>query len=457
MKKLSIILIALVFFMGCRKDVAPSMNDFTFNTVVSYEFNTAILHSEIKYEGTINELVLHYSKNQDLSDESTVVMEKNSVTRLYEARLTGLKDGRNYFYQIEVKDGIGSFKSETKSFVMDNGTIGAPHSLPYNQSFSNGIGSYYALNLKGDQQWSFVDGCAVMNGKNNQTPEKNEDLLICSPVILKTNSIPVADAKISMKYRASGFSSIAKEVTLWVTEDYTFGSNSWDFNKSTIIPVRLELTSDWKTIEIPLTQFVGKTVTVAVYYKSSTSSAGKLEIKEMNIVSGTVANGSMGDLHSLPYFQSFAGGFGSYYPISLLGDQEWQFSDHRVWMYGKQNGNSKANEDWLLSAPISVKGVSVIVVKIYHNAQYFNNVSQEMKLRISDSYVVGSSPANCTWKSPSSINWHAQSSDFGISSFSFDVSSFETVTLGIRYTSSTSSAGMISIKYLYIKDVEDPY
>ena len=282
MKKTFIfIVVILSLFFSCSKDGEPIIDEFSFEHKVTYEYNAAIMCFELNYPGTVKVLTLHYSRNDNFSNETSVILEFDSYRHCYKARLTDLSNHTTYYYQLEVKDGIGSFCSETKSFFVNN-NVGLPYELPYYQSFDDGIGSYYAQSLNGDQVWAFSSGCASMYGAQGLTPKLNRDILCSSPVVLKS----VLDAKLIMTYRASGFSNINTEVKLKALKGYSFGADYWATIRETI-PVSLEESNQWKRIEIPLTDFVGETITVAIYYESSNINSGKLEIKEMLIEEGT--------------------------------------------------------------------------------------------------------------------------------------------------------------------------
>lgn len=264
MKKCFLVMAVLLpLFFSCVKDGVPIIGVFTFEPMVTYEYNAAILRFELKYPGTVKVLTLHYSMNSDLKDAISVNMEYDSQGRCYKTRLSGLIDKKAYYYQLEVNDGIGSFRTETYSFLMNN-----THNVPYYQSFADGVGSYYYKSLKGTQTWTFKNGYASMSGKDNI------DILCSSPINLTT----VKDAKLLMKYKASGENTIMKIKAL---EGYSDGDDYWHF--SAIQEMSLEETDQWKMTVMPLDNCVGKTITFVVHYQSSKDVAGKLDIQEIMI------------------------------------------------------------------------------------------------------------------------------------------------------------------------------
>ena len=58
-----------------------------------------------------------------------------------------------------------------------------------------------------------------------------------------------------------------------------------------------------------------------------------------------------GEVHSLPYFQSFDNEFGTYKIYDVMGAQSWVIDYNTAYMTGYANGTNYPNEDWLISSP----------------------------------------------------------------------------------------------------------
>ena len=168
---------------------------------------------------------------------------------------------------------------------------GEVQSLPYTQLFSTGFGTYMTYSVIDDNHvWSYESSYSVVQmtghvGGNPGENYANEDWLISSPVALTG----VTDAKMTMKYLGRYFDNINNDVTVWVSNNYTYGENpttaQW-----TQLPANLVESSSWsdfKDIELALTDFIGQTVTVAVKYLSTDTKGGTIEVSAITVEEGT--------------------------------------------------------------------------------------------------------------------------------------------------------------------------
>ena len=168
---------------------------------------------------------------------------------------------------------------------------GEVQSLPYTQLFSTGFGTYMSYSVIDDNHvWSYESSYSVVQmtghvGGNPGENYANEDWLISSPVALTG----VTDAKMTMKYLGRYFDNINNDVTVWVSNNYTYGENpttaQW-----TQLPANLVESSSWsdfKDIELALTDFIGQTVTVAVKYLSTDTKGGTIEVSAITVEEGT--------------------------------------------------------------------------------------------------------------------------------------------------------------------------
>ena len=180
-------------------------------------------------------------------------------------------------------------------------TPGEVQPLPYTQLFATGFGSYMSYSVIDDDHfWTYESSYSVvqMTGHVQDANQQhyyydNDDWLISSPVDLSG----VSEAKMTMNYLGRYFNNINNDVTILVSDNYTYGEDptaapaQW-----TQLPANLVESSTWsdfKTIELSLTEFVGKTVTVAVRYISNAADnrAGTMEVQSIVIDEGSAGDG----------------------------------------------------------------------------------------------------------------------------------------------------------------------
>ena len=350
-----------------------------------------------------------------------------------------------------------------KSISIAEGEVyggGATQNLPYVQSFETEFGTYTTKSVVGDQEWNidyetaWMQGCIYNNGSNEYY--ENEDWLISSPVSLSG----VQHAKIVMEYMGHYFYSssytIDENVTLWASTNYNYGdmpsTASW-----TQIPASLELSSDWtdfKTAEMNLDIFIGQTVTIAVKYLSTTSYAGNLEIKSISVEEGS-ANGG-GETQYLPYTQSFATSFGSYTTKSVIGDQKWTIEYRTARINGYVNGVYYENEDWLISSPVSITGVSHAKMVVAYIGRYFNDINADVTILVSTNYQFGYMPSTASWTQiPSYLEQGSNWNDFLTAELSLDDYIGHTITVAVKYVSdNTSNSGSLEIQSISVEEGE---
>ena len=165
------------------------------------------------------------------------------------------------------------------------GPGGAVQIMPYTQSFATEFGTYMTYDVQGAQSWEIDYSTAKMTGYVGGSYYANEDWLISSPVAITD----VDDAKMTMVYIGRYFNNINEEVTIWASKNYEWGSDlttaSW-----TQVPASLREASNWTdflTVDISLTEYIGETITIAVKYTSTDSKAGTMEIQSITIQEGS--------------------------------------------------------------------------------------------------------------------------------------------------------------------------
>ena len=166
------------------------------------------------------------------------------------------------------------------------GQGGEVQNMPYVQSFANDFGTYTTKDVLGDESWVIDYSTAKMTGYVGGENHANEDWLISSPV----NVTGVEHAKLAMEYICRYFSSVNDDITFWASEDYVFDEEPNTATWQNISATLSESSnwSDWKTVELSLDEFIGKTITVAVKYLSNETKAGTIEVKSITVEEGDV-------------------------------------------------------------------------------------------------------------------------------------------------------------------------
>ena len=145
---------------------------------------------------------------------------------------------------------------------------GEVQSMPYTQSFATDFGTYTTQDVLGDESWVIDYQTAKMTGYVNSENKEDEDWLISSPINMTGDNV-IAE----IQYIARYFSNFDNELTLWVSEDYIYDEYPYDFTWEQV-PVEWQNSADWNTFnlkEVVLDDYIGKTVTFAVKYRSTSS------------------------------------------------------------------------------------------------------------------------------------------------------------------------------------------
>ena len=175
---------------------------------------------------------------------------------------------------------------------------GEVQSLPYTQSFSTGFGTYMSYSVVDDNHvWTYESTYSVVQmtghvGGNPGEDYANEDWLISSPVALTG----VSDAKMTMRYLGRYFNNINNDVTVWVSTNYTYGENPTTAQWTQLPANLVESTtwSDFKDVELALTDYIGQTITVAVKYLSTDTKGGTIEVSAITVEEGTAGGDTPG-------------------------------------------------------------------------------------------------------------------------------------------------------------------
>lgn len=143
------------------------------------------------------------------------------------------------------------------------------------------------------------------------------------------------------------------------------------------------------------------------------------------------------------FFEGFDGALtDSWETVSVLGTQVWniqQFGNPKpcVVMNGFAGGNN-ANEDWLISKPVSLQGFTSTVLSFETDVRYAGNV---LEVFVTDSYT--GNPATTAWTALSAT-MDPNNASFNTWTYSGDISltSFvnKEVRIAFKYTSTISAA-----------------
>ena len=331
---------------------------------------------------------------------------------------------------------------------------GELQSMPYTQNFATEFGTYTTFDVLGPQYWVIDYSTAKMTGYSGGS-HANEDWLISSPVAVTG----VDNAKVSVTYSAQYQNADETDITMQVSTDYVYGSDP-----STASWTRMQVTfpntssfSDFQTVETSLNDFIGQNVYVAIKYTSTDAKSRTIEVQSITVQEGQAGGGGGGgqggDLQSMPYTQSFTDDFGTYTTYDVLGPQSWIIDYHTAKMTGYANGSNSANEDWLLSSPVAVTGVSEAKVSVTYVAQYQNSDVNDVTLQVSTDYVYGSNPTTATWRQmsttyPNTSGWN----DFQTVETSLSDFIGHNVTVAIKFTSTTSQSRTIEVQSITVQE-----
>lgn len=158
---------------------------------------------------------------------------------------------------------------------------------------------------------------------------------------------------------------------------------------------------------------------------------------------------------SLPYTEAFNNTLGLFTTYDVSGAQSWAKSsysgDYFAKMTGWANSTNNANEDWLISPAISLKGVTSATIKFDHAVYYktTSTPSKENTLWISKNYSDGD-PTTATWIQLTIPNYPTATVSYTfISSGNITIpSSFlgSNVKIAFKYLSTTSTTSTWELK-----------
>ena len=332
---------------------------------------------------------------------------------------------------------------------------GGDADLPYYQDFASSFGTYTTYDAAGPQFWEIDYSTAKMTGYVNSTNYENQDWLISRRFSLEN----VSSASMTMTYIARYFNNVNNDITVWVSSEYTSGDpNSVNWTQVPATWTEGFNWTDFVSTTLDLSQFVGQKVCVAVKYLSDNVKAGTIEVQSILIQEGSGPTpppgpGTGGEVQNMPYTQNFASEFGTYMTYDVLGPQSWEIDYSTAKMTGYVSGSYYANEDWLISSPVAITGVSDAKMTMAYIGRYFNNINNEVTIWASTNYVWGSDPSMAGWTQVPAVlvegsNW----SDFIATEISLSNYVGQTVTFAVKYISTDSKAGTMEIQSITIEE-----
>lgn len=185
-------------------------------------------------------------------------------------------------------------------------------------------------------------------------------------------------------------------------------------------------------------------------------STQQLYIRSINEVVFDGGGGSTagpGETQSLPYAQLFATDFGTYTTKDVAGAQSWSIDYSTAKMTGFESSTNYANEDWLISSPISLEGVTSAKVAVAYICRYFADLNNDMTIQVSTDYVWDNDPTTATW-TPLSFTWTAGTDWNTFANTEGDLSAYagQTITIAVKYLSTDTKAGTAEIQSITVSE-----
>lgn len=158
-----------------------------------------------------------------------------------------------------------------------------------------------------------------------------------------------------------------------------------------------------------------------------------------------------GDVMTMPYTVSFENNFGTYATYNVVGDQVWHIDYSSAVMSGYEDGSRYDNEDWLVSSPVKIKGVEHAKIVMSYAAQY-QGVANDITMQVSTDYEAGNDPTTATWTALPTEIVNTEGWTFTNMEFDLDAYLNSTITVAVKYTSTTDKARTIEVKTLSIEE-----
>ena len=263
--------------------------------------------------------------------------------------------------------------------------------------------------------------------------------------------VPAADyipPFLTTKYPALSLGSSAM-----VTYNYN-GAMPDDLSKFTSTNTYTLATADYKSIDGVLQ--------VADYFSPGYAP----EVYIPGVLAGKITTPAVGDLvlvtydystvdpkldyanlaYNVLWQETFNGSLGTFTAYDLLGAQSWVAASYAPDQYAKisgYSGGNKDNEDWLISAPINLTGVTNASFNFRQTVRYINGLWDQVGVLVSSNWngtQAGISTA--TWTPLSGYTLPAGTNYVFAESGKIDFSAYanKTINIAFRYLSTTTNA-----------------
>ena len=319
-----------------------------------------------------------------------------------------------------------------------------PVTIPYTETFSSNKGKFTAINVSGAQTWKIDFGYATISGyvnSLNNPNNPNEDWLI-SPQLDLTK---IKKAKLTFDQVARYFTNTKTEAALWYSENYDEGLPStatWKQLKTYPFsdPGNWTLTTSH---EITLDSCVGKKVSIAFKYLSTTTKAGTWELKNFVVQEGAPTD--------ILFYEAFDESLGKFTSENKVGPQSWYFyASSKYAIMSGYSGGSVANEDLLISPSIDLTGITSAKLSFDHtiNKGTVANMQTNHTLLMSadngvtwEQVAIPTYPAGNSWTFVNTGNIVIPDKFLGIPTFKF----------AFKYLCSTAESASWEIRNVIIK------
>ena len=276
-------------------------------------------------------------------------------------------------------------------------------------------------------------------------------------IILANNKyIQPAKATIAEINQGKYLAGLVRLENVKFTEQNTFADPTTYGNRTLIDPMNpssnvIVRTSNYANFaNDSLPQGTGNLTAIATVYNSTWQlllrSASELEFD------GYVPGGA----NDLPYCEFFSSSFGSYTTYDVKGTQHWEIDYSTAKMTGYENNTNYENEDWLISARVSLENVTSASMTVSYIARYFNNVNEDITVWVSSDYTSGD-PNLANWEQlPATWTEGSNWNDFA--STTIDLSQYvgKKVCVAVKYLSDNNKAGTIEVQSICIQEGSGP-
>lgn len=211
----------------------------------------------------------------------------------------------------------------------------------------------------------------------------------------------------------------------------------------------------------PLPSDTGNLVAIASLYKSTwqllVRSKSDLEFHNFSGGGGGGVTpeppAPAGEVQKLPYVQSFETSFGSYTTYDVSGAQKWIIDFKTAKMTGYEGGTNNANEDWLISSPVDLTGITDAKMTMSYICRYFSNLSSDITVWASTDYTFGNDPTTATWTQMSaSLSESSDWNTFKTAEIALTSMVGQTVYFAVKYVSTEQKAGTIEVQSIAIEE-----